>query len=708
MPDRRDGLAAGDGSTWSAAVWNANQPAGPISRWWVLGWLVPMFVQLAHTMVVAPTYFVGSFDDDANYLMAAHVLAAGGGLTSTMPSGASVVANYLPGYPVLLVPLIWVFGSALWPARLLSTLCVAALYPLLWTWMGRRGVKPSYRVAVLGLLAINTVMATYSTMVMAEAPFLLVFVLALFALDRWENHPGVQQASLVVLLLAGLVWLKEAGIGLVVGLVAYELWRRRWPRAVGLSVGVGALLLPGLVARWLTGGATLGDRYTGEISNGGDGGFWHQVPTEAVNDTWSYVKNVLRQSVLPAGSPLPTHGSVFVLMTLIGVTVPVFSVVGAVVWYRRHPTGESWMVWAYFVETLAYPFNNQRRVILVLPVVTIWYVVGAAAAGRLVVALGAHTLGRVAASVAVVVAVLAAGIPTAAGFTRDYLYKVGQKSSEFARSPAMTLLKSIGPPSALVETDYRGSVAFFSDHRTGWTAFTLTTRYGPFAIQHPNACSVAVVKNALRADDAEFLMVGDLNFPTFMDSPCLLHLASYASTAKGIGAVRLLSTDHDHTSVFELVGHNSPRPDLEDWTADVQPSSGAHPTGLTRNGQGDAGGTGYRVAAGGHTATFDWSWPKPVGVTQLSVGSITSTAPVRAASISIELPDGVWRTLSRVAGPVGDEGVAPYLLEELPSGTTARAVEVLVDTSGTAQVTYVNAIGPAPVAARGRSGLASG
>ena len=171
-----------------------------------------------------------------------------------MPSGASVVANYLPGYPVLLVPLIWVFGSALWPPRLLSTLCVAALYPLLWTWMGRRGVKPSYRVAVLGLLAINTVMATYSTMVMAEAPFLVVFVLALFALDRWENHPGVQQAALVVLLLAALVWLKEAGIGLVVGLVAYELWRRRWARAVGLSVGVGAFLLPGLVARWLTEG----------------------------------------------------------------------------------------------------------------------------------------------------------------------------------------------------------------------------------------------------------------------------------------------------------------------------------------------------------------------------------------------------------------------------------------------------------------------
>ena len=106
-----------------------------------LGWLVPLAVQVVHTLAVAPTYHVGSFDDDGNYLMAAHVLASGGGLTSLMPSGATVVANYLPGYPLLLVPLIWAWGTALAPLRLFSTLCTCALYPLLWAWMGRPGSK---------------------------------------------------------------------------------------------------------------------------------------------------------------------------------------------------------------------------------------------------------------------------------------------------------------------------------------------------------------------------------------------------------------------------------------------------------------------------------------------------------------------------------------------------------------------------------------
>jgi hypothetical protein len=693
LPERGNRLRRGGWSTLTDPAWSASCRGAATSRWWVLGWLLPLFVQIAHTMAVAPAYHVGSFDDDANYLMAAHVLAAGGGLSSTMPSGASVVANYLPGYPMLLVPLIWLFGGALWPPRLLSGLCIAALYPLLWAWMGRRQVKPSYRVAVLGLLAINTVVATYSTMVMAEAPFVLVFVLTLFALDRWERHAGLSQAAVVILLLGALIWLKEAGIGLVIGLVLYQLWRRRWSRAIGVTLGVSALLLPGMLARWLSGGATVGDRYADEIANAGYGGFLHGVPQEAVRVAWSYLQDVLRQSVLPTGSPLPTHGSVPFLMALVGATVPVFGIIGAVVWYRRHPLGESWMVWAYFAETLAYPYTNQRRVILVLPIVTIWYVVGAAAVGRALLALGGHALSRVVASIAVVVAVLVAGVPTAVGFTRDYLWNVGQKSSEFARSPAMTLLKAIGPPSAVVETDYRGSVAFFSDHRTAWTAFTASTVAGPFAPQGGGACSVPVVKGALQADDAQFLMVGDVNGPGVMDSPCLLHMATSAASGPTLGAVRLLSSDHDQTSVFELLGPGSSQPEMTDWTARA-PISRATPSLLPPNGTGDDGGVAYSAPAKGGVARFKWSWDKPVAISQLSIGLVTSSSPVLRTTVSLKSPNGEWQAVSVVSGAIGNDGAVPYLLDVLGPGTDAVALHVSVQTTGTAAVAYVSAIGP--------------
>jgi hypothetical protein len=492
--------------------------------------------------------------------------------------------------------------------------------------------------------------------------------------------------------MAALVWLKEAGIGLVGGLVLYELWRRRWSRAAGVTLGTAALLLPALAARWASGGSTIGNRYVGEISPPGQG-LLHQLPNEAVQDVWSYLKDVLRQSVLPTGSPLPSHGPVELLMAAVGATVPVFGIVGAVSWYRRHPRAESWMLWAYFLETLAYPFTNQRRVILVLPVVTIWYVAGAAVAWRWALDLGGQTLSKLATSVAVVVAVLAAGVPTAAGFTRDYLYKFGQKSSEFAHSPAMALLKAIGPPSAVVETDYRGSVAYFSGHRTAWTAFTATTPYGPSARQNKGSCTVPIVRSALHADEADFLMVGDVNIPGLMDSPCLLQLASSASTRQAVGAVRLISTNHDQTSVFELVGPSSPQPGVTDWTSAASPTNSATRVVLQRNGNGDAGGTGFTAVPSDGTASFDWAWATPVTVTQLSIGSVTSTSPVHAVNVSVESAAGVWQKVLAAPGAVGDGGTAPYLLAELPARTEVLGVDVSVRTSGTAEVAYVNAIG---------------
>jgi hypothetical protein len=660
------------------------------ASWWALAWLLPLAVQIGHTIAVGPAYHVGSFDDDGNYLMAAHVLASGGGLTATMPSGVSVVANYLPGYPLLLVPLIWVWGTALGPLRIFSALCTCALYPLLWVWMDRRGLKQGQRAGVLGFLAINTVLATYSTMVMAEAPFLLVLVLALLALDRWEQQPGWRWATVEIVLVAYLVWLKEAGVGLAVGLIGYELWRRRGRRAVAVGAGVGALLAPGLAARLSTGAATVGDRYAGEISNTGNGGFGH-LPAQAYADVSAYVRSVLRQSVLPAGNPLPATGPVHTLVVVVGVTVPVFCVVGAVAWYRRHPTGESWMVWAYFAETLAYPFTNQRRVILVLPVVTLWYVVGACACGRAVLALGSRSLSRAGVAASVLVAVLAAGVPTAAGFTKDYMYKVGQQSSDFLRSPAMWLLKALGPPGTVVETDYRGSVAYFSGHRTAWTAFTATTPYGPFG--GANRCLMPAVTSALAGDDARFLTVGDFNFPGLMDSPCLLKLASTRQTAAVLGAVRLLSIGLDQTSVFDLVGPGTSQPGLEDHTG-TAPASPATRVRVAPDGQGDAGGVAYRARARGGTASFQWSWPGPVALSQVSVGLVTSTARLTDVAVAIELPGGTWETVATAPGGVGDGGPAPYLLAQMPQARRATALRVSVQTPGVAEVAEVAAIGP--------------
>ena len=49
------------------------------SRRYAVG--LPLLLGLVHVALVAPHYFVGSFDDDAGYILAARALLAGHGLT---------------------------------------------------------------------------------------------------------------------------------------------------------------------------------------------------------------------------------------------------------------------------------------------------------------------------------------------------------------------------------------------------------------------------------------------------------------------------------------------------------------------------------------------------------------------------------------------------------------------------------------------------
>jgi hypothetical protein len=282
-------------------------------------------------------------------------------------------------------------------------------------------------------------------------------------------------------------------------------------------------------------------------------------------------------------------------------------------------------------------------------------------------------------------------VPTAFGFTQDYLYGQGQQSSEFARSPAMALLKALGPPSSVVETDYRGSVAYFTGHRTAWTAFTATTPFGPFGAA--NRCWMPAVKNALAADDAKLLTIGDFNLPWEVDSPCLLHLATTQPTAAVLGAVLLLSISLDHTSVFEFVGLGTSQPGLVDHTS-TAPATPFLRASLAPDGQGDTGTPAYRARARAGQADFGWTWPAPVTLSQLSVGSVTSSARLRAVTVAIELPGGRWETIASTPGGVGGKGQVPYLLAEMPSGERARSVRVSAQTTGVAEVAEVAAIGP--------------
>ena len=69
-------------------------------------------VAVIHAVMVGRHTFVGSFDDDASYILVARALAHGQGLTSKLGAGYPLIGAYPPGYSALLAPLALISGTA--------------------------------------------------------------------------------------------------------------------------------------------------------------------------------------------------------------------------------------------------------------------------------------------------------------------------------------------------------------------------------------------------------------------------------------------------------------------------------------------------------------------------------------------------------------------------------------------------------------------
>jgi hypothetical protein len=616
---------------------------------------IPLILGLVHVALIAPHYFVGSFDDDAGYILTARTILAGHGLTAHLPSGTSIVGLYPPGYSALLVPLVWLWPHSFVPLRLLSVAMYAAVFPLTWIYLKRRRLGPGIRVATLVVLAVSPPFATFGSMVMAESTYLVVLLGLLLLLDRWEEQSRTWTWTGVATIFAAaaLIWVKQAGVAFVAGLVLWLVLRhRRWgrgwrgfTRAAALAGGVVLLLLPVIVARLATGVPPAGSLYSAELGGYYRGSMVSRLVHVLPSSTWHLLATAIPATLVPYLEPLPITGHWPDLWKVVSWQVTILAAIGAVVWFRRYRDATLVAVPLYLLQSALWPFINERRAILVLPVLAAWYVVGAHASwvfvrDRVV----NHRFRLTAARAFAAAAVLGLAVmPWVRQFPRDYLFNLGQSSSQFGGSRYVELLSRLGTPADVVETDYLSSTALFTGHHTAWSAFEISLGaicYGPG------------VTTALAGDHAAYLLDGDFNKPGVLDNACLPWLS--AGTTQ---AVELLYTTRDHALVYELIGPGTGNPDLADVLSGVAPT--VHDAGVTN--------------------TDEWDWGRPRQITQVSVGDAWFVnEPMKSVALQIEGPGGVWSTVASATAALGDgPGNAPFLLAKLPAGTEARAMRVV-------------------------------
>lgn len=196
---------------------------------------------------------VGSFWDDAHYIILAESLADGTGYRLTNFPDAPVEEAFPPGYPLLLTPLVTLFPENFVPLKLLSLAFWIASLPLLYRLFARR-LPPAQAVALAALAALNPFLIGMATTVMSEAAFLFFSLLTLNLLQLWEmgaaKRPLRRQLPLLAAgLVSGLftVLLRTIGITLLGGIGIYLLWKygRRYAKyLLALFIGGAALIIP--------------------------------------------------------------------------------------------------------------------------------------------------------------------------------------------------------------------------------------------------------------------------------------------------------------------------------------------------------------------------------------------------------------------------------------------------------------------------------
>jgi hypothetical protein len=292
----------------------------------------------------------------------------------------------------------------------------------------------------------------------------------------------------------------------------------------------------------MTSGPVVAQRYTNEYGLAGP--FLHAV----WNGARLYVVDAIPATLVPtAGAGLHGHAAVIdVLVWLLRYSAALLVALGWISWVRRRVDVTLLITPLYLAETVPFPFINQRRVVLLLPLAVAWYVLGwnaVVATLRRGSAARARAWRRyaVVAPVALVLPLLAWQLP------RDYLLHRGESTPSARGSGYVAALRELTPAGWSIEAGYQWTIADLTAH-TATNAAHFTTKCGP-----GRQADLAALHRQLIDAHVATVLDAWVKWPKNLDNACLLEAMSAATWA--VPAYH----GSDQSTVFLLLGPGTPR-----------------------------------------------------------------------------------------------------------------------------------------------------
>lgn len=198
------------------------------------------------------TIYILAFDpvldpggDNAAYIIHAKSLAAFQGFKSLSKPGSPPTTDLPPALPFLLAPIVRFFGINVVAFKMIP-FCMAILFVILISLFFRNYLSLPITLIIALLIATNTQIIHFSSLILTEVPFLFFSLLSLFLLDRFEKENQVMGKYLFLsgFFIVVTYWTRHVALGFIGTSVLYFILKRDYKKAFALAVIVLIFFLP--------------------------------------------------------------------------------------------------------------------------------------------------------------------------------------------------------------------------------------------------------------------------------------------------------------------------------------------------------------------------------------------------------------------------------------------------------------------------------
>lgn len=336
-------------------------------------------------------FYVGSYMDDANYIILAESMVQGQGYRQINDPAAPLETRYPPGYPAVLAPIILLGRDNLDLLKLPSVIAA-----VLAVWLASKhydNPKTGRRQTFLALVlfAFNPLIVGHSVAVMSEAVFLAVLLATALTLDHTAQateFKDVKWSLSAASLAAACALIRTTGWLLLPAGALFLTSRHRWRQLLVFALAFAALMFPWTLRNSLVSGNLFSTAYEEQLA-------W-ESPVEhtaqpltpgflisrALGNLNAYVAHDLPETLMPGiGSPqigrILSRWNLETVQPFLGCLFSAIIALGLVKqWRTRGFRSLDWFAVLYAGLLLIWPFVGGRFLHSLIPLLSLSLVYG--------------------------------------------------------------------------------------------------------------------------------------------------------------------------------------------------------------------------------------------------------------------------------------------------------------------------------------------